>query len=284
MLRYKGMNEEADKADALIAEMRERVYKHGYDGEWFLRAYDAFGQKVGSRENEEGQIFIEPQGMCVMAGIGLENGYAIKALDSVRERLETPYGIVLNDPPYTRYNKNLGEITSYPPGYKENAGVFCHNNPWIICAETVVGRGTRAFELYRKITPSYLQDISDLHKTEPYVYSQMVAGKAAARPGEAKNSWLTGTAAWTFTCISQWILGIIPDYEGLKVNPCIPADWDGFTVRRKFRGATYIIKVFNPDHVEKGIKSITVDGKEITGNILPVFNDDAEQEVHVIMG
>jgi len=284
LLRYKGMNEEADKADALIAEMRERIYKYGFDGDWFLRAYDAFGQKIGSKENKEGQIFIEPQGMCVMAGIGVENGYAIKALDSVKERLETKYGIVLNDPPYQRYDKSKGEITSYPPGYKENAGVFCHNNPWIICAETVVGRGTRAFELYKKITPSYLQDISDLHKTEPYVYSQMVAGKAAARPGEAKNSWLTGTAAWTFTTISQWILGIQPDYNGLKINPCIPAEWNSYTVKRKFRGATYNITISNPNHVEKGVKSITVDGKEISGNILPVFNDGKEHDVQVVMG
>jgi cellobiose phosphorylase len=219
-----------------------------------------------------------------MGGLGVENGYAEKALKSVEERLECQYGIVLNNPPYVRYNKNLGEITSYPQGYKENAGIFCHNNPWIICAETVLGHGNRAFELYKKITPSYLEDISEIHKLEPYVYPQMIAGKDAVHQGQAKNSWLTGCAAWTYTCIAQWILGIQPDYSGLKVNPCIPAEWSGFTVKRKFRGATYIIRIANPSHVQKGVKSVTVDGNPIEGNILPVFNDGKEHEVHVIMG
>jgi cellobiose phosphorylase len=284
LLRYKGLDDQAEKADRLIDQMKQTVYKHGFDGDWFLRAYDAFGKKIGSTENREAQIFIEPQGMCVMAGIGVENGLATKALDSVKERLECQYGIVLNNPPYERYDKNIGEITSYPPGYKENAGIFCHNNPWIICAETVLGRGGRAFELYKKITPSYIEDISDIHRTEPYVYSQMIAGKDAVRPGEAKNSWLSGTAAWTFTTISQWILGIHPHYEGLMVNPCIPSEWSGYTVRRKFRGSTYRIKVSNPFHVEKGIKSICVDGANLEGNILPVFNDGKEHEIEVILG
>jgi cellobiose phosphorylase len=219
-----------------------------------------------------------------MAGIGVENGLAQKALDSVKERLECKYGIVLNCPAYQKYDKNIGEITSYPPGYKENGGIFCHNNPWIICAETVLGHGNRAFELYKKITPSYIEDISEIHKTEPYVYSQMIAGKEAKKPGEAKNSWLTGTAAWTFAAVSQWILGIQPDYNGLRINPCIPSQWDGYTVRRKFRGSTYVIKVFNPHHVEKGIEKISVDGRNIIGNILPVFNDGLEHEVEVVMG
>lgn len=284
LLRYKGFSEEADMAEKAVEEMKERVYKYGYDGDWFLRAYDAFGNKIGSRENAEGQIYIEPQGMCIMAGIGVENGLAEKALESVKERLECEYGIVLHNPAYTKYDKNLGEISSYPPGYKENAGIFCHNNPWIICAETVVGHGTRAFDLYKKITPAYIEDISEIHKTEPYVYSQMIAGKDAVKPGEAKNSWLTGTAAWTFVTISQWILGIQPYFNGLRVDPCIPAGWSGYTVRRKFRGSTYVIRISNPDHSEKGIKTITVDGKAIEGNILPVFNDGQEHEVNVIMG
>lgn len=284
LLRYKALDEEADKAATLISEMREKVYQHGFDGEWFLRAYDAFGSKIGSKDNQEAQIFIEPQGMCVMAGIGTENGLAQKALDSVKERLECDYGIVLNHPPFQRYHKNIGEITSYPPGYKENAGIFCHNNPWIICAETVLGHGNRAFDLYRKITPSYLEEISDIHKTEPYVYSQMIAGKDAVRQGEAKNSWLTGTAAWTYTCIAQWILGIQPDYNGLKINPCIPSEWSEFKIKRKFRGSTYEIAILNPSHVEKGIHSIEVDGESIKGNILPVFNDGAVHQVRVVMG
>ena len=243
--------------------MVKATIEHGYDGEWFLRAYDAFGGKVGSKENKEGQIFIEPQGFCVMAGIGVEEGLAQKALDSVKERLDTPYGIVLNQPAYTSYDYKLGEITSYPPGYKENAGIFCHNNPWIACAEAVLGRGDRAFEIYSRIAPAYLEEISEIHKLEPYVYAQMIAGRDAPNEGQAKNSWLTGTAAWNFVTISQWILGIKPDYDGLKIDPCIPKVWDGYTVTREFRGTRYNITIQNPNHVSKGVKRVILDGQEI---------------------
>ncbi|HPT77698.1 MAG TPA: glycosyl transferase [Candidatus Atribacteria bacterium] len=284
LLRKLGRDAEAEEALMHIEKMRKTVLEHGYDGEWFLRAYDAFGRKVGSKECEEGQIFIEPQGFCVMAGIGVEEGLAEKALDSVREKLDTKHGIVLQQPPYTRYHLHLGEISSYPPGYKENAGIFCHNNPWIAMAETVIGRGDRAFEVYRKIAPAYREEISDIHRMEPYVYSQMIAGKDAPRHGEAKNSWLTGTAAYNFVAISQWILGIKPDFDGLMVNPCIPADWDGFTVKRQFRNAEYVIRVKNPNHVQKGVKKVTVDGRPIEGNILPVFGDGKSHEVIVEMG
>ena len=284
LCRYMGEEEEAKKAEKAIEDMKEAIIKHGYDGEWFLRAYDDFGRKVGSKENEEGKIFIESQGFCVMAGIGLDDGKAVKALDSVKKYLDTPYGIVLNNPAFTKYYIEYGEISTYPPGYKENAGIFCHNNAWIICAETVVGRGDMAFEYYKKIAPAYVEEISDIHKTEPYVYAQMIGGKDARRMGEAKNSWLTGTAAWNFVAISQWILGVKPDYDGLKVDPCIPKDWDGYTITRWYRGSNYIINVKNPDHVSKGIKKIVVDGKEISGNILPVFNDGKDHNVEVIMG
>ncbi|MEN2776191.1 GH36-type glycosyl hydrolase domain-containing protein [Acetivibrio clariflavus] len=284
LCRYMGEEEEAKKAEKAIEDMKEAILKHGYDGEWFLRAYDDFGRKVGSNENEEGKIFIESQGFCVMAGIGLDDGKAVKALDSVKKYLDTPYGIVLNNPAFTKYYIEYGEISTYPPGYKENAGIFCHNNAWIICAETVVGRGDMAFEYYKKIAPAYVEEISDIHKTEPYVYAQMIGGKDARRMGEAKNSWLTGTAAWNFVAISQWILGVKPDYDGLKIDPCIPKDWDGYTVSRLFRGATYVIEVKNPDHVSKGVKKVTVDGKEIEGNIIPVFGDGKEHKVEVIMG
>jgi cellobiose phosphorylase len=279
-----GKSEEAARAQKHIDEMKETTIKYGYDGEWFLRAYDDFGQKIGSKENEEGQIFIESQGFCVMAGIGLEDGLAEKALNSVIERLDTEYGIVLNNPPYTRYHVELGEISSYPPGYKENAGIFCHNNPWIACAETVLGRGDRAFEVYRKIAPAYLEEISEIHRTEPYVYSQMIAGKDAVRHGEAKNSWLTGTAAWNFITISQWILGIKPDYDGIKVEPCIPASWDGYEVKRYFRGTIYNIKIENPKGVCKGVKELKVDGQVIQGNVIPYFNDGKDHEAVVVLG
>ncbi|MBZ4665176.1 glycosyl hydrolase family 65 protein [Mahella sp.] len=281
--KRRGLDEEARVARHYIDEMKEAVMKYGYDGEWFLRAYDSYGNKVGSKENEEGKIFIETQGFCVMAGIGLEDGSGIRALDSVKKYLDTKYGIVLLNPAFTRYYVNLGEISSYPPGYKENAGIFCHNNPWVMIAETVVGRGERAFEYYKKIAPAYVEERSDIHRMEPYVYSQMIAGKDAKRFGEAKNSWLTGTAAWNFVAISQWILGIKPDYDGLVVDPCIPPDWDGYTIKRIFRGARYTITVENPEHICKGVKSMTVDGHPVQGNVLPVFTDDEEHEVRVVL-
>jgi cellobiose phosphorylase len=263
--------------------MKDAIYKHGYDGEWFLRAYDDFGRKIGSNENEEGKIFIESQGWCSMAQVGVEEGLVEKALDSVKKYLDCDYGIVLNNPAFTRYVIEYGEISTYPPGYKENAGIFCHNNPWIIIAETMIGRGERAWEYYKKICPSFLEDISELHRTEPYVYAQMIAGKDAHKPGEAKNSWLTGTAAWNFYAISRFILGVRPTYDGLLIDPCIPQDWKGFEVRRKFRNAEYKIMVTNPDGVNKGVKTILLDGRKLDGNVIPIMKP-GEYLVEVIMG
>ncbi len=282
LCRHLGKNDEANRTQTYIDNMVEAVKKHGWDGDWYLRAYDYFGHKVGSKENEEGQIFIESQGWCTMAGIGLEEGMVEKALDSVKERLDCEHGIVLNNPPFTRYVVEYGEISTYPAGYKENAGIFCHNNPWVIIGETVLGRGDRSWEYFRKICPSYTEEHSALHKVEPYVCCQMVAGKDAARPGEGKNSWLTGTAAWMWYAITQFILGIKPSYEGLEINPCIPSDWKGFNVKRKFRGAEYHITVKNPDGVCKGIQSITVDGRPIKGNV--VNHLPGTHTVEVIMG
>ena len=255
--------QEAEEIEAAAAKMEETILDAGWDGEWFIRAYDAFSQPVGSHVCDEGQIFIEPQGMCVMAGVGTKSGQAEQALNSVKDRLDTKYGIVLLQPAYTSYRLNLGEVSSYPPGYKENAGIFCHNNPWIVCAETVLGHGDRAFEIYKKTCPAFIEDISEIHRTEPYVYSQMIAGKDAPTFGEAKNSWLTGTAAWTFACISQYILGIKPEVEGLCINPVIPAEWDGFEASRTFRGTTYQIRVDNSAHVQQGIKKAQMDGQEL---------------------
>ena len=284
LCQRRGLSEEAKQAKMHMEKMIQTVLDHGYDGKWFLRAYDAEGQKVGSRECEEGQIYIEPQGFCVMAGIGVESGEAKEALDSVQEHLETDHGIVLLSPAYSKYHKELGEISSYPPGYKENGGIFCHNNPWVIIAETVLGRGQRAFELYKKICPAYREEISELHRLEPYVYAQMIAGKEAVNFGQAKNSWLTGTAAWNYVAISQAILGIKPDYDGLVIDPCIPETWQEYQVEREFRGAIYRIQVMNPAGVSKGVAQITVDGKEVAGNLLPVFADGALHQVIVTMG
>ena len=264
-----GLTEEAARASKLVDDMVEAVKKHGWDGEWYLRAYDYFGRKIGSQENEEGQIFIESQGWCTMAGIGLEEGMVQKALDSVKERLDCEHGIVLNNPAFTRYFVEYGEISSYPAGYKENAGIFCHNNPWVIIGETVLGRGDYAWDYYRKICPSYTEENSALHKVEPYVYSQMIAGKDAAKPGEGKNSWLTGTAAWNWYAITQYILGIKPAYDGLEIDPCICSQWKEYTVTRRFRGSEYEIKIQNPDGVCKGIREILLDGQPLEGNLVP---------------
>jgi len=278
------MPKEAARARSEVAIINEAILKDGWDGDWFIRAYDAYSQKVGSKECEEGQIFIEPQGFCVLAGVGVKEGLAKKALDSVKEKLDTKYGVMLLQPAYTKYHLELGEVTSYPPGYKENAGIFCHNNPWVSIAETVIGRGDRAFEIYKKTCPAYIEDISDIHRTEPYVYSQMVAGADAPRHGEAKNSWLTGTAAWTFVNISQYILGIYPTHNGLSVNPCVPKDFGNFSIARKYREGTYYIDVKNPNCVEKGIASIVVDGTPIEGCIIPYETGKTEYHITVTMG
>lgn len=284
LCRLMGNTDESKHALLEVGKVYNAVIDAGWDGEWFLRAYDAYSQKIGSHECEEGQIYIEPQGFCVLAGIGVNEGLAAKALDSVKERLDTKYGIMLLNPAYTRYHVELGEISSYPPGYKENAGIFCHNNPWISCAETVIGRGDRAFEIYRKTCPAYCEDISEIHRTEPYVYSQMIAGRDAVFHGEAKNSWLTGTAAWTFVNISQYILGIIPTLDGLSINPCIPSDFGDFSITRKFREGIYNIQITNPDRVQKGIKEMTVDGVSVDGHTIPYVKGKTEYNVSVVMG
>jgi cellobiose phosphorylase len=267
-----------DKAD----EMTATVLEHGWDGDWFKRAYDHFGQAVGSKECEEGQIFVEPQGICIMAGIGIEDGKALKALKSVEERLATQHGIVVNQPAYTKYYLQLGEISSYPPGYKENASTFCHTNPWIMIAAALLGDGDRAFDYYTRINPSAREAISEVHRCEPFVYAQTIAGRDAPTHGEAKNSWLTGTAAWNYAAITQWILGIRPTYEGLEIQPVLPSDWNGFTAVRQFRGTTFKITVKREGPGSE--VSITANGKAIDGTVVPVPEDRSEVEVIATIG
>lgn len=279
-----GKQQEAETYLWHASIMTQTTLAHGWDGAWFRRAYDFYSNPIGSQECAEGKIFIEPQGMCVMAGIGLEDGKAAQALAAVAEHLATPHGIVLQQPAYSQYYLHLGEISSYPPGYKENAGIFCHTNPWIMIAETAVGHGQQALDYYLRINPSAREAISEVHRCEPYVYAQMIAGKDAATHGEAKNSWLTGTAAWNYVAITQWILGIRPSYDGLIVDPCIPKEWAGFTAVRHFRNATYHITVENPSHVCRGVKSMTVDGTAVSGHTAPVFGDGRTHQVHVVLG
>ncbi len=279
-----GDEAEAARAREEVKKMYDAILKDGWDGDWFVRAYDAYSNKIGSKECKEGQIYIEPQGFCVLAGVGVEEGLAEKALNSVKERLDTDYGVMILQPAYTEYHLELGEVSSYPPGYKENAGIFCHNNPWVSIAETVLGRGDRAFEIYKKTCPAYTEEISEIHRTEPYVYAQMIAGRDAKFHGEAKNSWLTGTAAWTFVNISQYILGVYPTHKGLSINPCTPKGFGDFTITRKFREGTYNITVKNPNDVEKGVASMTVDGVAVEGCVVPYVQGKETYDVVVTMG
>jgi cellobiose phosphorylase len=273
--------EDATRMRTVYREMVSAVDAHAWDGEWFLRAYDAHGKPVGSHQNQEGQMYIESQGWCILGGIGLEDGRARKALESVHERLYFEHGCVLQDPPYTDYHLELGEVSSYPPGYKENGGVFCHNNPWIHLALMKLGEGDRAYAYYLSVCPAAKEGIIDTYRGEPYVYSQMIAGKDAATPGEAKNAWLTGTAAWTFLSVSQGFCGVQPDYAGLRLDPCIPSDWPEIKVTRVFRGATYHITVRNPDGNGYGVKEMLVDGAAVEGNRVPLAEAGATVEVNV---
>ncbi len=275
--RLAGKDEEAAFALDEAAKMRLAVERHGWDGEWFLRAYDFFGRPVGSHLNDEGKIFIESQGWCGMAGIGADKGLVEKSLLSVKKHLDTPHGLVLNQPAFTKYVVDYGEISTYPQGYKENAGIFTHNNPWIMIAEALYGSRDRAWDYYTKIAPAFIERGDQrLHKVEPYVYCQMTAGKDAARPGEGKNSWLTGTAAWNWLAISQYILGIRPDYDGLVIDPKLPAGVGAFTVRRRFRGATYIINA-----VPAGTYSLSLNGEPLSGKKVPVCPSGSENIVNV---
>jgi len=243
LLEAAGETSAVEEIRRAVQKMRTAVDAHGRDARWFLRAYDFFGNKVGSEECEDGKIYVESQGWCVMAGLGHDDGFARRALDTVREHLATSHGIVLQDPPYAEYHVNLGEVSSYPPGYKENGGVFCHTNPWIMIAETMLGNAGQAFDYYRRVAPAYREEMSEIHRCEPYVYAQMIAGKAAQNHGEAKNSWLTGTASWNYVAITQFILGIRPGFKGLIVDPCYPDSLGEIQVVRYFKGVEYRIRM-----------------------------------------
>ncbi len=278
----RGLGDDTARYQQAAGQMDATIRQHGWDGEWFLRAYDHFGEKVGSASCAEGQIYIEPQGICVMAGVGLNDGLAAKALASVEARLATPHGIMLHQPAYTHYYLNLGEISTYPPGYKENASVFCHTNPWIMIAEAVVGDGARAYDYYMRINPSAREDISELHTCEPYVYAQTIAGRDAPTHGEAKNSWLTGTAAWNYVAITQWILGIRPTLNGLEVAPVIPDTWDGFRATRVYRGVRYDITVTRRGAGNR--VSLVVDGVPQPGTVVPLAEGAQTRVVEVTLG
>jgi cellobiose phosphorylase len=271
----RGLAEESASYLAEVAKMEQVILEHGWDGEWFLRAYNDFGGKIGSKECEEGKIFIESNGFCTLAGIGLEDGKAAQALAAVNTHLATKHGIVVQQPAYSRYYIEMGEISSYPPGYKENAGIFCHVNPWVMIGETRLGHGDQAHDYYSRINPSAREEIGDLHRCEPYVYAQMIAGKDAPSFGEAKNSWLTGTAAWNYYAIVQWILGIRTSLDGLEIAPVIPKNWPGFSATRTYRGVVYTISIERQG--EGNHVALAVDGKPIEGNVVPPPTDGRKQ-------
>ena len=290
ILNHVGKKEEAAKAQAEIDKMKKVMMESAWDGNWFIRAYDANGEKMGSKDCEESKIFIEPQGFAIMSDI--DKDATEKTLKAIDENLNCKFGLVLNYPAFTKYHVQYGEISTYPQGYKENGGIFTHNNAWIICAAAYAGKGDQAFKYYSEIAPSYTEETSDIHKTEPYVYGQMIGGKEAGSDignggknyGQGKNSWLTGTAAWNMVAISQYILGIKPDFDGLMINPSIPSSWDGFKATRLFRGAKYNITIKNPNHVCKGVKSLVVDGKAIDGCIVPFVEGKKEVNVEITLG
>ena len=249
-----------------------------------MRAFDAQSRPIGSHANREGQIFIESQAWCLLGGAGATNGRARQVLDSLHERLYTPDGIILQQPAYRHYHLELGEISSYPPGYKENAGIFCHNNTWIHLALCQLGEGDKALEYYLSICPSAKEEGIETYRAEPYVYAQMIAGRDAPTAGEAKNSWLTGTAAWTFVVVSQGILGIKPDFDGLTIDPCVPQAWESFSVTRRYQGATYHIRFHNPRRVTRGVAQLTVNGQKVTGNRIAAAAAGQQVTVDVTLG
>ena len=277
MCRIMGDEAEAKRAEELAAKMEEAICTVGWDGEWYLRAYDDAGRKIGSNECENGKIFIETQGFGTMAKIGKDKGYPEKSLDSVKKYLDSKYGIVILWPAYQDYHVELGEVSSYPPGYKENGGIFCHNNPWVIIGEIVNGRPQDGFEHYKKFAPAYVEEISEIHRVEPYVYCQMVAGKEARREGEGKNSWLTGTAAWNFVTLSQYICGLRPSHNGLEIEPRLPNHVKNAELTRVFRDVTYHITVEN----NKNDGEVKLEVKGGSANGLVVKADAGAKDVYV---
>lgn len=264
-------------------EMKDAVNTSAWDGDWYVRYFEEDGTPLGSAKNEQGKIYVNSQSWAVLSGVAPQDK-AEKAMNSVNKHLNTQYGIKLSWPGFNGFDWRKGGITTYPPGAKENGGVFLHTNPWCMIAETLLGHGNRAFEYYQQINPATKNDIIDIFECEPYSYPQNILGNEHPQFGLGRNSWLSGTASWTYQAATKHILGVQPTYTGLAVNPCIPKEWSGFSVKRVFRGATYIINVKNPKGVNQGVKSMDVDGKPIVGNIAPFFNDKKEHLVEVTLG
>ncbi len=268
--------------------MRQRVNDEAWDetvggGTWYVRYFDSDGTPIGSRLNDKGRIYLNAQSWAVMSGFA-GPGRAIQALDAAHKHLNTSNGLKVGSPGYDGFDPNKGGITTYPPGTKENCGIFLHTNPWMMIAETLVGRGDLAHQYYTQINPATRNNSVDEFEVEPYVYCQNILSNEHPQFGLGRNSWLTGTASWAYQAGTQYILGIRPTHAGLEIEPCIPTDWGGFRVHRVFRGATYEIEVKNPGHVSKGVTKVTVDGQPIPGNIVPIFGDGGTHTVEAMLG
>ena len=283
LMEYLEKPEMADQYKKDHEHMKEVLNKNCWDGEWYVRYFEEDGTPIGSKVNKEGQIYTNAQSWSVLSGFATEER-AVKALDSVNKKLNTEFGIKLSYPGYNGFDPSKGGVTTYPPGAKENGGIFLHSNPWVMIAETMVGNGDRAFQYYNQINPASKNDIIDRFECEPYCYPQNILGDEHPQFGLARNSWLSGTSSWTYQAATKHILGINPRHDGLEINPCIPKSWEGFTAKRKFRNSFYEIKVKNPDHISKGIAYLIVDGERIDGKIVPAFNDGKTHQVEVIMG
>jgi cellobiose phosphorylase len=278
-----GDEDSGEKYSNYYDDMRGIVNQVAWDGEWYIRYFDVDGSPIGSKENEEGKIFSNSQSWSVISGFALPCR-ARTALDAVYNYLNTPQGIKLSTPGFDGYDPNKGGVSTYPPGAKENSGIFLHANPWVIIAETMVGNGDRAYEYYRQINPAAQNHRIDEYESEPYVYPQNILGDEHPQFGLARNHWLTGTASWAYQAATQYILGIQPTHQGLRIDPCIPMKWAGYKAVRKFRSAIYEIEVQNPDEVSKGVKSISIDGMNLAGNVLPIFEDGNTHSVIVTLG
>ena len=283
LLDHIGDKKAADEYRTAYKEMKSRFGVAAWDGEWFIRYFDANGKPLGSHENPYGQIYLNGQSWAVISGFA-SPAQGIQAMDSVYKKLNTKYGIKLSAPGFNGYDPKLGGVTTYPPGAKENGGIFLHPNPWAMIAETLLGNGNRAYEYYAQINPAARNDMAEIYECEPYVYAQNILGDEHPQFGLARNSWLSGTASWCYQAATQWILGIRPEYNGLRVDPCIPSSWNGFSAVRKFRGRLLRITVYNPQGVCKGVVKMTVDGKIIPDNLVPLDLESVEHHVEVWLG
>jgi cellobiose phosphorylase len=284
-IRIAGLLDEpsqADWAQAALAQLDERLQAHAWDGEWFLRAYRYDGLKFGSRECTEGRIFMNPQVWAILSG-HCQGASATALLDAMDRELLTDYGLMLCTPPYLSTDPQVCLARLFNPGTKENGGIFNHCQGWAVLAAAALGQGDRAFDYLKRILPASFNDSAEIRQVEPYVVCQSTHSSFSQRYGAGRLSWLSGSAVWNYVAMTSGILGIQPTEEGLRINPCIPANWSGFTATRSFRAATYHITVDNPDGAQSGIRLLSINGKPVNGNLLPIAPPGSTVEVRALL-